>query len=127
MAGCGSPPAPGRGRTECSSHVPCKARDVRALANPVKCAFSFDTSDPNRMNRHPSPLAAVRFAIPRTLMAGFILAALATLVIGIVNFRSAETRTEAVRAMDRSTLSMRQLNLFTLAIKDAETGQRGYL
>ena len=79
------------------------------------------------MTRTPSPQAGIRFAIPRTLMAGFILAAVATLVIGIVNFRSAETRTEAVRAMDRTTLAMRQLNLFTLAIKDAETGQRGYL
>ena len=60
-------------------------------------------------------------------MAGFVLAAVATLVIGLVNFRSAESRSEAVRAMDRTTLAMRQLNLFTQAIKDAETGQRGYL
>ena len=79
------------------------------------------------MTRFSSPQAATRFAIPRTLMAGFILAALATLVIALVNFRSAETRTDAVRAMDRTTLAMRQLNLFTLAIRDAETGQRGYL
>ena len=79
------------------------------------------------MTRTPSPQAATRFAIPRTLMAGFILAAVATLVIGLVNFRSAETRTEAVRAMDRTTLAMRHLNRFTQAIKDAETGQRGYL
>ena len=79
------------------------------------------------MTRTPSPQAATRFAIPRTLMAGFVLAAVATLVIGLVNFRSAESRSEAVRAMDRTTLAMRQLNLFTQAIKDAETGQRGYL
>ena len=57
------------------------------------------------MTRTPSPQAATRFAIPRTLMAGFILAAVATLVIGLVNFRSAETRTEAVRAMNRTTLA----------------------
>lgn len=80
------------------------------------------------MTRSSSPQASTtRFAIPHTLLAGFALAALATLVIALVNFRSAELRTEAVEAMDRTTLSMRQLNLFYSAIKDAETGQRGYL
>uniref|UniRef100_UPI0026203565 CHASE3 domain-containing protein n=1 Tax=Acidovorax sp. TaxID=1872122 RepID=UPI0026203565 len=70
---------------------------------------------------------AARFAIPRTLAAGFLVAALATLVIAAVNYRSAETRADAVRAMDRASLAMRQLNLFNASIKDAETGQRGYL
>lgn len=79
------------------------------------------------MNRSSSPQAASRFAIPRTLLAGFIVAALATLVIAAVNYRSAETRGAAVRAMDKSSLSMRHLNRFNAAIKDAETGQRGYL
>jgi signal transduction histidine kinase/DNA-binding response OmpR family regulator/CHASE3 domain sensor protein len=80
------------------------------------------------MPRSSSPQASTtRFAIPRTLLAGFVVAALATLVIALVNFRSAELRTEAVEAMDRTTLAMRQLNLFHSAIKDAETGQRGYL
>ena len=79
------------------------------------------------MPRSSSPQATTRFAIPRTLLAGFVVAALATLVIAIVNFRSAETRTDAVDAMDRTTLAMRQLNLFHSAVKDAETGQRGYL
>ncbi|MFN4118694.1 response regulator [Acidovorax sp.] len=74
-----------------------------------------------------SPQAALRFAIPWTVLAGFVVAALATLIIAIVNFRSAETRTAAVRAMDRTTLAMRELNLFNSAMKDAETGQRGYL
>ena len=74
-----------------------------------------------------STQVATRFAIPRSLLAGFVVAALATLIIAIVNFRSAETRAAAVQAMDRTTMAMRQLNLFNSAIKDAETGQRGYL
>ncbi|MFY3386730.1 response regulator [Paracidovorax sp. MALMAid1276] len=74
-----------------------------------------------------SPQAATRFAVPRSVIAGFVVAALATLVIAIVNFRSAETRADAVRAMDRTAFAMRQLNLFHSAMKDAETGQRGYL
>ncbi len=79
------------------------------------------------MPRSSSPQAATRFAIPRTLVVGFVVAALATLVIAIVNFRSAETRTNAVHAMDRTSLAMRQLNFFNVAIRDAESGQRGYL
>ncbi|MBX9832338.1 MAG: CHASE3 domain-containing protein, partial [Burkholderiaceae bacterium] len=74
-----------------------------------------------------STQVATRFAIPRSLLAGFVVAALATLIIAIVNFRSAETRADAVKAMDRTTVAMRQLNLFHSAVKDAETGQRGYL
>ena len=46
---------------------------------------------------------ASRHTLPRTLMAGFVLAALATLLIAFVNVRSAETRTRAVKAMDRAT------------------------
>lgn len=79
------------------------------------------------MPRSSSPQAATRFAIPRTLVAGFVVAALATLVIAVVNFRSAETRSNAVHAMDRTFLAMRQLNFFNVAIRDAESGQRGYL
>ena len=79
------------------------------------------------MPRSSSPQAATRFAIPRTLVAGFVVAALATLVIAVVNFRSAETRSNAVHAMDRTSLAMRQLNFFNVAIRDAESGQRGYL
>ena len=60
------------------------------------------------MPRSSSPQAASRFAIPRALVAGFVVAALATLVIAIVNFRSAETRADAVHAMDRTSLAMRR-------------------
>ncbi len=71
--------------------------------------------------------ATNRFAIPWPVLAGFVVAALATMVISIVNFKTAETRAAAVEAMDRTTVAMRQLNLFHSAMKDAETGQRGYL
>ncbi|MBY0408648.1 MAG: CHASE3 domain-containing protein, partial [Burkholderiaceae bacterium] len=68
-----------------------------------------------------------RFAIPRTLMTGFVVAALATMVIAFVNFQASETRTEAVQAMDQTSQSMRHLNMLSASLKDAETGQRGYL
>ena len=71
--------------------------------------------------------AAASLAIPRTVLAGFAVAALATLVITLVNYRASEIRTDAVAAMDHAALTMRQLNLVTSSLKDAETGQRGYL
>ncbi|OZI52171.1 response regulator [Bordetella genomosp. 5] len=71
--------------------------------------------------------SASSYAFPRSLLLGFITAALATLVIAFVNVRSAETRVQAVEAMDRSTEALRQLSLFNSAMKDAELGQRGYL
>ncbi|MBB1628662.1 response regulator [Achromobacter sp. UMC71] len=70
---------------------------------------------------------ANRHRFPRTLMAGFVTAALATLVIAFVNVRSADTRVQAVNAMNRVTETLRQLSLFNSALKDAELGQRGYL
>ena len=71
--------------------------------------------------------AAHRFAIPWTLVAGFGAAAMATLVIAFVNYQASEMRAEAVTAMDRTTLAMRQLSQFNASLKDAETGQRGFL
>ncbi|CAB3898486.1 response regulator [Achromobacter deleyi] len=68
-----------------------------------------------------------RYTVPKTLMAGFVTAALATIVIAFVNVRSADTRVQAVNAMNRVTETLRQLSLFNSALKDAELGQRGYL
>jgi signal transduction histidine kinase/DNA-binding response OmpR family regulator/CHASE3 domain sensor protein len=73
------------------------------------------------------PQAAHRFAIPWTLVAGFGAAALATLVIAFVNYQASLTRADAVEAMDRTTVAMRQLSQVNASLKDAETGQRGYL
>ncbi len=81
----------------------------------------------HRMPQSPSSQAAQRFAIPRSLMLGFVVAALATLVIAFVNYRASEVRGDAVVAMDRTSQGMRQLSLVHSALKDMETGQRGYL
>ena len=71
--------------------------------------------------------AATRFAVPRGMLVGFVIAALATVLIALVNFRTSQVRTHAVQAMDETTVTMRHLNLFVSSLKDAETGQRGYL
>ena len=75
------------------------------------------------MPRSSSPQAATRFAIPRTLVAGFVVAALATLVIAIVNFRSAEARADAVHANARGyaqfARSVQGTAPFTLVVGNA--------
>ena len=57
----------------------------------------------------------------------FIAAAIASLIIAMVNVRSSGVRVEAVDAIQRMTTAMRQLNEFQAAVKDAESAQRGYL
>ncbi|MFT3814371.1 MAG: response regulator [Acidovorax sp.] len=76
---------------------------------------------------HLSAQIRNRFALPLPILLGFIAAAVATLVIAIVNVRSSSIRTQAVASMDNMTNAMRQLNEFTVSLKDAETGQRGFL
>ena len=51
--------------------------------------------------------AATRFAVPRGMLVGFVIAALATVLIALVNFRTAQVRAQAVEAMDETTVTMR--------------------
>ena len=76
----------------------------------------------------PTSLAAIRrFSIPWPVFAGFLVAVLATLVITAVNYRSSQARQVAVEEMERATQALRTLNDVLMAVKDAETGQRGFL
>lgn len=79
------------------------------------------------MPRKTATSDRLRLTIPLPLFLGFLAAGLAALVIALVNARSSEVRAQAVDAMDRMTQGMRQLNEFNASLKDAETGQRGYL
>ena len=78
------------------------------------------------MPRSSSPQAATRFAIPRTLVAGFVVAALATLVIAIVNFRSAEARAERryKQLIDKGMPANMDDLLSDLRERDARDSQR---
>jgi len=67
------------------------------------------------------------FPLPLPMLLGFAAAAIAALVIAIVNVYSADVRTRAVTSIGRMTAAMRQLNEFSSTLKDAETGQRGFL
>lgn len=68
-----------------------------------------------------------RFVIPGPVLLVFIAAAIASLIIAVVNVRSSAVRVDAVDAIQRMTFAMRQLNAFQGTLKDAESAQRGYL
>ncbi|WP_426753421.1 response regulator [Myxococcus sp. Y35] len=73
-----------------------------------------------RVNRFGPPL-------PPTTLGGFVLAALAVLVIAVLSYQSLETRTEAVE-MVRHTMEVdARLKTLLSTVKDAETSQRGFL
>ena len=72
------------------------------------------------MSRMPSASRNSRFSIPVPVLLVFIAAALAALIIAMVNVRSSSVRADAVQAIERMTSAMRQLNEFQVAVKDAE-------
>jgi CheY-like chemotaxis protein/CHASE3 domain sensor protein/GAF domain-containing protein len=72
---------------------------------------------------------AARFgkALPTRTLAGFVAAALAVLVIAGFSYRSLQDRTEAKESTSRVVETLRHLELLMADLRDAETGQRGFL
>jgi signal transduction histidine kinase/DNA-binding response OmpR family regulator/CHASE3 domain sensor protein len=68
-----------------------------------------------------------RFAMPLRLFVGFMLAALATVVIALFTYQSSQDRAAAVNRMNRSVEVISQVQAVLATLKNAETGQRGYL
>lgn len=79
------------------------------------------------MPRPNHSASARQFSVPLPILAGFLVALLATFVITYVNYVSSETRRAAVEEMERTTQAIRALNDVVAGVKDAETGQRGFL
>ncbi|RYF08392.1 MAG: response regulator [Comamonadaceae bacterium] len=65
--------------------------------------------------------------MPWRLLAGFVLAALATSVMALFTYQSQLQRQEAVGRMNAAVESISQLQAVLNTLKNAETGQRGYL
>ncbi len=68
-----------------------------------------------------------RNTLPYRLLVWFLLAALATMVIAGITYRASEERAKAVRQMHASVRAIDLTQLVLLSLRDAETGQRGYL
>ena len=63
---------------------------------------------------------------PKTLF-GFMLALIAVLVIALLSYQSLQSTADSSRSLTRSIEILAQLNTVLSTVKDAETGQRGYL
>ncbi|RKH52073.1 CHASE3 domain-containing protein, partial [Corallococcus llansteffanensis] len=66
-------------------------------------------------------------ALPPATFAGFALAAVAILVIALLSYRTLRTRTEASALVTRTLEVVESLEGLLSTLKDAETGQRGFL
>ncbi len=66
-------------------------------------------------------------AVSRRVLFGFLLAALATLLIAAITYFSSTQRSAAVERLDDTTVSIQYLQRVLSQVTDAETGQRGLL
>jgi CheY-like chemotaxis protein/CHASE3 domain sensor protein len=65
--------------------------------------------------------------LPPATMVGLLLAGLAALVIAYVSMASSDSRMDAVRQFTRTLELIERLEVVSSTMKDAETGQRGFL
>ena len=70
---------------------------------------------------------APRRLLPGPTFVGFIVAVFAVLAIGLVSYFSRVSSAEAARQMARGLVQAEALSELLSTVKDAETGQRGYL
>ena len=68
-----------------------------------------------------------RNTLPYRLLVWFLLAALATMVIAGITYHASEERARAVKQMHASVRAIDLTQMVLLSLRDAETGQRGYL
>ena len=68
-----------------------------------------------------------RTALPWPQVLAFSLAAAAVIAVGAMNFRMHQTRAEAADALTHALEVIEQSQAIVSSLKDAETGQRGYL
>jgi CheY-like chemotaxis protein/signal transduction histidine kinase/CHASE3 domain sensor protein len=71
--------------------------------------------------------AWLRSSLPPKTLAGFIAATLAVLLIAYLSWQSLESRTLSANRVSQTLETMQILESILSTIKDAETGQRGYL
>jgi CHASE3 domain sensor protein len=81
----------------------------------------FSDSATARNNGHFGP------PLPPWPLAGFAAAIVAVLVIALLSYSSLESREANVNQVTQSIGIVNQVQLMLSALKDAETGQRGYL
>jgi CheY-like chemotaxis protein/signal transduction histidine kinase/CHASE3 domain sensor protein len=77
----------------------------------------------------PNPMGAVRSGMPlpaKTLI-GFLLAVVAVVMITLLSYQSLQATANTTRNLTQSVEVLRSLQALLSTLKDAETGQRGFL
>src|ERR1700733_1728333 len=83
----------------------------------------------DQINPLPGSIGAVRSSMPlpaKTLI-GFLLAVVAVVLIALLSYQSLQTTTNTARSLTQSVEVLRRLQALLSTLKDAETGQRGFL
>jgi CheY-like chemotaxis protein/CHASE3 domain sensor protein len=83
----------------------------------------------DQSNPLPSSIGAPRSSLPlppRTLL-GFLLAVAAVVIIALLSYQSLQATTNTARDLTQSIDVLRRLQGLLSTLKDAETGQRGFL
>jgi CheY-like chemotaxis protein/CHASE3 domain sensor protein len=80
-------------------------------------------------NPLPSSIDDLRsnMPLPRTTLIGFLLAVAAVVIIALLSYQSLQTTTNTARNLTQSIDVLRRLQALLSTLKDAETGQRGFL
>ncbi len=85
-----------------------------------------ERSSTERARTRPSP-GMLRSSLPPKTFAGFAAAIVAVVVIAFLSYRSIESRSAGASRMAHTAETMQRLDAILSTLKDAETGQRGYL
>ncbi len=87
-------------------------------------------SDAPPSSRDPSRgrgLSAIGGSLPPLTFAGFVAATIAVLAIAVLSYRSLESRSEGAERVTHTLEVSEEIESLLSTVKDAETGQRGYL
>ena len=80
---------------------------------------------PVRRDMRPPWRAGVR--LPAWISVNFVVKAVAVVALGLLSYRGIKERTETATRTNATLQRLRELDSFLSALKDAETGERGYL
>jgi CheY-like chemotaxis protein/CHASE3 domain sensor protein len=83
--------------------------------------------DPNHSQKNPGGHSGIRLPLaPKTLI-GFLLAIVAVAAIAVLSYQSLQTASISARNLAQSIEVLAQIEGLLSTLKDAETGQRGFL
>jgi CheY-like chemotaxis protein/signal transduction histidine kinase/CHASE3 domain sensor protein len=81
------------------------------------------------VNNSKSSIGAIRgrLPLPTKTLIGFLLAVVAVVIIALLSYQSLQSTTDAARNLTHSVEVLGRLGALLSTVKDAETGQRGFL